>query len=52
MRPTPETLSRLGEALTRAGLTVDEDEGEVFLSESQAAERLGYFAPRGEATRS
>jgi transcriptional regulator with XRE-family HTH domain len=45
MRPTPEALSRLGEALTRAGLTVDEDEGEVFLSESQTAERLGISRP-------
>ena len=45
MRPTPEALTRLGEALNRAGLTVDEDEAVVFLSESQAAERLGISRP-------
>jgi hypothetical protein len=41
MRPTPEALSRLGEAVARAGLTLDEDEAVTFLSESQAATRLG-----------
>ena len=41
MRPTDETLSRLGTAIARAGLTVDEDEAVTFLSESQAATRLG-----------
>ena len=41
MRPTDEALSRLGEAMGRAGLTADEDEAVTFLSESQAAARLG-----------
>jgi transcriptional regulator with XRE-family HTH domain len=41
MRPTDEALSRLGEAMARAGLTADEDEAVTFLSESQAATRLG-----------
>jgi transcriptional regulator with XRE-family HTH domain len=45
MRPTPEALDRLGEALSRAGLTVDEDEAATFLSESQTAERLGMSRP-------
>jgi len=45
VRPTPEALSRLGEALTRAGLTVDEEDAAVFLSESQTAERLGISRP-------
>jgi DNA-binding XRE family transcriptional regulator len=41
MRPTDEALRRLGEAMARAGLTADEDEAVTFLSESQAATRLG-----------
>jgi transcriptional regulator with XRE-family HTH domain len=41
MTPEPEALRRLGEAFARAGLTMEEDEAAVFLSESQAAERLG-----------
>jgi len=41
MRPTPEALNRLGEAMARAGLTMDEKEQAIFLSESQTAARLG-----------
>jgi transcriptional regulator with XRE-family HTH domain len=41
LRPAPEALNRLGEAIARAGLMAELDEGDIFLSETQAANRLG-----------